>query len=191
MRLGSGLSPAGVIARKHGIQTFLNVLFLSAVMFVVGCEPGDFGPLLDIPIAPIGKTRSPPFRLYRDYSYNIVIGLDPMKVDPATCAASLSAQNPGIPYPPCHELTPPHGAMSWIVRQGGRVVAQGEIAASGIDVVRGRPNSWAKDKAMGWGMYDGWLGHPGSDYVIEIDVQPSPVNLSQFHPRLAIVKPFT
>jgi DNA invertase Pin-like site-specific DNA recombinase len=30
----------------------------------------------------------------------------------------------------------------------------------------------------------------GKDYVIEIDVQPSPVDLAQFHPRLALVKPF-
>jgi hypothetical protein len=168
----------------------LKSVCVVAVLLVLGCEPGDFGPLLDIPIAPLGKTRSPPFQLYRDYTYNIVIGLDPMKVDEASCTPSLIAQNPGIPYPPCRELTPPHGAMSWTVTQGNKVVAQGGIDASPIDVVRGRPNSWAKDKAMGWDTYGGWFGHPGKDYVIEIDVQPSPVDLAQFHPRLALVKPF-
>jgi hypothetical protein len=36
----------------------------------------------------VGKTRSPPFQPYRDYTYNIAIGLDPMKVEEASCAPS-------------------------------------------------------------------------------------------------------
>jgi hypothetical protein len=32
----------------------------------------------------------------------------------------------------------------------------------------------------------GWLGQPGDDYVIEVDVQPSPVDLAQYYPRLEI-----
>jgi hypothetical protein len=171
-------------------KALLNVFTLAAVALLWRCEPGDFGPLLDIPIAPIGKTRSQPFSLYSDYTYDIAIGIDPMKVDAATCASRLVALDPGIPYPPCHELTPPLGAMSWVVTQGGKVIAQGDMDATPIDVVRGRPNSWAKDKAMGWYVYRGWFGHPGKDYVIEIDVQPSPENLAKYHPRLAIVKPF-
>jgi hypothetical protein len=43
---------------------------------------------------------------------------------------------------------------------------------------------------MGWDTYDGWFGHQGKGYVIGIDVQPSPVDLAQYHPRLALVKPF-
>jgi hypothetical protein len=165
-----------MIVRTHAI---LKTISITAVVLVVGCEPGDFGPLLDIPISPIGKTRSPPFRLYSDYTYNIAIGLDPMKVDESKCAASLIALNPEIPYPPCHELTPAVGAWSWVVRQDDNVVAQGHMDASPIDVVRGR-----------WSVYGGWFGHPGKDYVIEIDLQPSPEDLAQFHPRLAILKPF-
>jgi hypothetical protein len=173
--------------RKKALQ---NSLAFVVVILVMGCEPGDFGPLIDMPIAPVGKTRSAAFRLYADYTYDIAIGLDPMKVDEATCAPRLSALNPGIPYPPCHELTPPLGAMSWIVTQGSKVIAQGRMDASPIDVVRGRPNSWAKDKTMGWYVSRGWFGHPGKDYVIQIDVQPSPEDLAQYHPRLAILKPF-
>ena len=176
-----------MIVKHAAIPKLLSV---AAVVLVVECEPGEFGPLIDIPIAPIGKTRSPPFQLYSDYTYNIAIGLDPMRVDEAKCAPSLVALNPGIPYPPCHELTPPVGAISWVVTQDGKVVAQGRMDAAPIDVVRGRPSSWAKDKDMGWSVYRGWFGHPGKDYVIEIDVQPSPDNLAQFHPRLAILKPF-
>jgi hypothetical protein len=175
----------GMIVKHAAISQLLSV---AAVVLVTGCEPGDFGPLTDIPIAPTGKTRSPPFQLYSDYAYDIAIGLDPMKVDEATCASSLVALNPGIPYPPCHELTPPVGAMSWVVTQEGKEIAKGRMDAAPIDVVRRLPSSWAKDK--GWSVYSGWFGHPGKDYVIEIDVQPSPGDLAQFHPRLAILKPF-
>jgi hypothetical protein len=42
-----------MIVRKHAIPRSLCV---APALLVVGCEPGDFRPLLDIPIAPIGKT---------------------------------------------------------------------------------------------------------------------------------------
>lgn len=170
-------------------NAILKLVVVAALVLVVGCEPGDFGALLDIQISPVGKTRSPPFQLYRDYTYNVAIGLDPMKVDEASCAPSLLALIPGIPYPPCHELTPPHGSMSWTVTQGGKMVAQGGIEALPIDVVRGRPNSWAKDKAMGWDAW--WMVRSSRKRLCHRDRRAAiSGRFAQFHPRLAIVKPF-
>jgi hypothetical protein len=49
---------------------------------------------------------------------------------------------------------------------------------------------WANDKGMSWAVFRGWFAHPASDYVIEINVQPSALDLAQLHPRLVIMEPF-
>ena len=168
-------------------HTVLRSLSVATVLLQLGCDPGHlFLPLLAIPIAPIGKTRSPPFRLYSRAAYWIDIGLYPMKVTEAKCASMLRALDPRIPWRPCHELMPPHGDISWTVTQRGKLVARGVLAAQPIDIVRERSNPWAKEGSTGWEAYSGWLCQPGDDYVIELDVQPSPVDLAQFHPRLEI-----
>jgi hypothetical protein len=70
--------------------------------------------------------------------------------------------------------------------QRGKLVARGVFAAEPVDIVRYRSNPWAKEGSTGWDAYTGWLGQPGDDYVIEVDVQPSPVDLAQYYPRLEI-----
>jgi hypothetical protein len=145
-------------------------------------------PLLDIPISPDGTTRSPPFRLYSDTTYQIFIGLDPMQVDEATCAATYTAQSVPVPSP-CREIRPPFGPIHWVVTQGGKMIAQGSLPGEPADIPRDRANSWAKDKAMTWGSYSGWFGHSGKDYVIEVSLRSGAVDFAPFHPRLAIVEP--
>jgi hypothetical protein len=162
-------------------------LLVATVVLVSGCDPGHlFLPLLAIPIAPVGKTRSPAFRLYSRAVYWIDIGLNPMKVTEAECVSMLRALDPRVPWRPCHELMPPHGAIAWTVTQRGKLVARGVLGAETIDIVRDRSNPWAKENSTGWEHHTGWVGQPGYGYVIEVDVQPSPVDLAQFHPRLEI-----
>jgi hypothetical protein len=169
-------------------QTTVHAVVAVVIASVAACGPDLFHPVLDIPIAPVGKTRSPPFRISTDDTYNIMIGLDSMKVDEATCAAAYVRQ-PGVTHPPCNKLTPPYGPIMWTVMQGGKIVARGSMDASPAALTRA-PASWAMDKTMSWDAYSGWSAHPGSDYIIEINVQPSAIDLAQFHPRLAIIKPF-
>jgi hypothetical protein len=123
--------------------------------------------MLDIPVSADGTTLSPPFRLYRDTNYQIFVGLDPMQVDEATCAAIYSQQSVPLPSP-CREVTPPIGATSWVVSQGGNLIAQGTLPAEPADVPRDRANPWSKDPKMAWSIFRGWYSHPGKDYVIEI-----------------------
>lgn len=153
----------------------------------VGCAAFR-NPMLDIPISAGGTTRSPPFRLYSDTTYQIVIGLDPVAVDEPTCAATYAAQSVAVPSP-CREIRPPFGPLHWVVTQGGKMIAQGSLPGETADIPRGRPNSWAKDKKMTWGTYSGWFGHSGKDYVIEISLGSGAVDLAPFHPRFAIVEP--
>jgi len=145
-------------------------------------------PVVDIPIVADGTTRSPPFRLRSDTTYQIFIGLDAMQVDEATCAATYTAQKVPVPSP-CREIRPPFGPIHWVVTQGGNVIAEGSLPGEPADIPRDRNNHWAKDKAMTWGGYSGWFGHPGKDYVIEISLKAAAVQLSPFHPRFAIVEP--
>lgn len=158
-----------------------------AIGSMVGCQFFR-NPLLDIPISADGTTRSPPFRRYSDTTYQIFIGLDPMQVDEATCAAAYRAQSAPVPSP-CREIRPPFGPIKWVVTQGGRKIAQGSLPGEPPDIPRGRQNSWAKDKGMTWGSYSGWFGHSGGNYVIEVNLRSGAVDLAAFHPRLAIVEP--
>jgi hypothetical protein len=153
----------------------------------VGCAAFR-NPMLDIPISADGATRSPPFRLYSDTTYQITIGLDPMAVDESTCAAAYAAQSVSVPSP-CGEIRPPFGPIRWVLTQGGKMIAQGSLPGEPADIPRGRPNSWANDKRMTWGTYPGWFGHPGNDYVIEVNLGSGAVNLAAFHPRFAIIEP--
>jgi hypothetical protein len=162
------------------------VLFVGSVL-MAACQIFR-NPLLDIPISPNETTRSPPFRLYSDTTYQIFIGLDPMQVDEATCLATYTAQSVPVPSP-CREIRPPFGPIHWVVTQGGKMIAQGSLPGEPADIPRDRPNSWAKDKAMTWGSYSGWFGHPGKDYVIEVNLTSGTVDLAPFHPRFAIVEP--
>jgi hypothetical protein len=173
-----------IIHRGHLIR---KQCLLVVILLTVGCKIFR-NPLLDIPIAPSGKTRSLPFRLYRDTTYWILIGLDPMQVDASACAAAFPTQS-GKTHPPCHEVTPPYGPIKWSVTQYGKVIAQGLIEREPADLPRGRPNPWAKDKDMTWGRFADWSGHPGKDYVLEVDISPGSVDLTPFHPRVAIVEP--
>jgi len=145
-------------------------------------------PMIDFPISADGITRSPPFQLYRNTNYQIFIGIDPMQVDEATCQAVYLRQSVPIPSP-CREVTPPIGAIEWVVTQGGSLIAHGSLPAEAADVPRGRPNSWAKDPKAAWSIFSGWYGHPGKGYLIEIRLHSGALNLASFHPRVAIVEP--
>jgi hypothetical protein len=157
--------------------------------FVLGTGCSFFrNPMVDFPISADGITRSPPFQLYNDTNYQIFIGTAPMQVDEATCQAVYSRQSVPVPAP-CREVTPPIGAIEWIVTQEGNLIAQGSLPAQPADVPRGRPNSWAKDPKTAWSIFAGWHGRPGKHYLIEIRFHSGVLNLAPFHPRVAIVEP--
>jgi hypothetical protein len=153
---------------------------------LAGCVLLD-NPLLDIPLLPEGTTRSPPFRVPANTTYQIVIGLLPMRVDEATCAAAFPRGLP--PGNSCSEVRPPFGPASWTVMQEGVVVARGDLKAEPVDLPRGRPNSWAKDPAMTWATHTGWRGSGGKTYVIELRLQKGAVDLTPYQPRMAIIEP--
>ncbi len=159
-------------------------LLLAVAIMLVGCEPGDFGPLLDMPISPVGKVRSAPFRIYRKSDYWVLIGLDSMQVDEATCKAAT-----GIEHPTrlCNAIVPSIGPFTWTVIRGGKVIAQGSGAMQS-PVLPTAPADWAKDKKMSWLTFGGFFAQPGDDYVIQLDMQTSPDSLQALHPRLAIMK---
>lgn len=161
-----------------------------AVVAVVSIWFSKFfrNPLVDISLTADGTTRSPPFRLYKNTTYQLFIGLDPMAVDEATCAAVHAAQSNPVPTP-CKKLRPPFGPLQWIVTQGSQEIARGSVSGEPADVLRDRNNPWSKDKAMTWGSYSGWFGHPGRGYVIEVHLKSSSVDLAAYHPRFAIVEP--
>jgi hypothetical protein len=133
-------------ATRRGSQ-----ILVCAVVFGMGCSFFR-NPMIDYPISADGITRSPPFQLYSDTSYQISIGTDPMQVDEATCQAVYARQSVPIPSP-CREVTPPIGAIDWVVTQAGNLIAHGSLPAVPADVPRGRPNSWAKDPKAAWSIF--------------------------------------
>jgi hypothetical protein len=168
--------------RPYGRLGFIPAIVMAGCVFFRN-------PLLDIPIVADGTTRSPVFRLYSDTTYQIFVGLDAMQVDEATCAATYTAQSALIPTP-CREIRPPVGPIDWVVRQGGKMIAQGSLPGEPADIPRNRSDSWGKDeKAITWGGYSGWFGHSGKDYVIEVTLKSGAVDLAPYHPRFAIVEP--
>jgi hypothetical protein len=165
-----------------------RLILIFAMIAATGCAAFR-NPMLDVPISADGITRSPPFELYSDTTYQIFIGLDPMPVDQATCAATYAAQRVAQPPSPCHEIRPAFGEIHWVVTQHGQFIAQGSLPGEPADILRDQGNSWAKSKVTKWGSYSGWFSHAGKDYVIEVSLKSASVNLQPFHPRVAIVEP--
>jgi hypothetical protein len=160
---------------------------LVIVVSMAGCQLGR-NPLLDIPIAASGATRSPPFRLYSKTIYNFAIGLEPMRVEEAACAAVYLARTGSAPSRPCHEVTPPVAKITWTVTQNGAVIAKGSMDAQPEDLAGNHP-SWAKDKNMSWSVFTGAFCQPGDNFILEVNLQPGPIDLSSYHPRIAVIKP--
>jgi len=49
--------------------------------------------------------------------------------------------------------------------------------------------SWAKDKSMSWSVYGGPFCQPGDNFILEVNLPPGPMDLTSYHPRIAIIEP--
>lgn len=172
--------------RDHSMsRTWKTVVALGAL--ISGCQFWT-NPILDAPIAASGLTRSPPFRLYRQTTYNLAFGLDPVMVSEAACAAVYVQKVGHEPPQPCREVTPRVGKFFWKVTQGDAVIATGSMDAQPEGLPGNHP-SWAKDKTTSWSVFPGWFGRPGGNYVLEIHSEPSSIDLTPYRPRIAIIEP--
>lgn len=175
----------------------LVTIALGAAVLVTACYQSDFYPVIDVALSPaVGIFRSPTFSIDSSSAYAIGIGTEGVLVDEGTCRAAAympgiteRAEKGGSKLPPCHMLTPSVGAFTWKLTRGGRVIAQG--SARGL-----LPNPWwgpsksptILPEPIAWQFYQEVCAPAGKNYVLELNLQPSPAPLEWFHPRVGIVK---
>lgn len=163
---------------------------LAVCILTAGCGADLGSTALNIPLSPsIGHVRTPEFVTSNDYRYQIFIGVPAIQTDEATCLAVRPVEFNGkkLEYPnrPCRALTPPVGAIDWVVTAGGSQVARGSSPAF--------PWEWPRDYeiAMAWIGIGAFRATPGIRYVVDFDIHPSQFPLEQVHPRIKIESPWS
>lgn len=160
---------------------------LTTAALIIGCHRTDFAPALDVRISPtVGVMRSPPFEIDQSCDFWIGIGIEGMPVDETTCLATVDEGARRL-LPSCRAITPAIGAFTWKVTHQGQVVAEG--SESGLPSVPYQPNNLGKitPENIQWQFFHGFFARARKDDVAELNLQPSPISLDPYHPRLAIV----
>ena len=150
--------------------------------FMAGCYSEVELRPLDIPLSPaVGHVRSPEFETVSPLRYDIVVGLQAKPTEEATCMAVVPDFAKEVARGRCKALVPPLGAIDWVVTRSGKVVAEGSTPAFSWEWPRNDDEIALYPRSVG-----GFYAEPGSRYVVELNIHPSPLALEQFHPRLQI-----
>jgi hypothetical protein len=153
-----------------------------------GCDSeSDRYPLL-VSIPSVGLVRTGEFEIRAPRRYDVSIGVKPVQTDEATCRAAIPSmfgrklEIPGSR--PCTALAPPMGAVDWILKQSGKVVASGSAPGYAWEW----PNSYPQSPVY-WRRLDRIPLYPGSHYVLELNIHPPPVPIKQYSASLQVLSP--
>jgi hypothetical protein len=155
-----------------------------------GCDSEADRRPIEVSIPAVGRVQTAEFQIRKPWHYDLYVGVESVPTDETTCRAAIplgvGGQKVDVPADrPCKGLAPPMGAIDWLLKKSGRVTAAGSYRDSPWEWPNDYPKQPVYWRRIGYIL----MRDPGPHYVLELNIQPSPVPAKAVRAHLLLLAP--